>query len=323
MRRHQRRERDPLAGQCRQQGLRIEAAMVIDDDGRAHVHEGGAEIEGIGMAHRHHQQAGVVRREPHLQRRRERDQRAAGMAADGTLRPPGGARGVHQRTGLVGADLRQHAAALGAFDQRLVALPTTRGLVVEHDVAGLRDRQFGAHRRHGIDELGARDQRRGLAVAEDVGDLGRAQAEIERHCDQPGAGQANVDLHPFDAVVGEHADPVTAVEPEREQRVGQHAGPAIPLGIGQRTVRIPGSELVRIEAGMGRHGVGNGQQMVHGSSPQGVLISLRSSSIENLFCLLYSECAMMFLKSTTFRRSRPNSPIDTAAEPARRPDDPP
>ena len=67
------------------------------------------------------------------------------------------------------------------------------------------------------------------AVLQDVGDLLLAQAEVDRHHDQAGLRGGGVDLHPLDAVVGEHGDPVALAGAEAEQAVGETARPAVPL----------------------------------------------------------------------------------------------
>ena len=53
---------------------------------------------------------------------------------------------------------------------------------------------------------------RASQCCDDVGDLRAEQAEVDRHGDQAGPRQRDVDLHPLDAVVGQHGDTIALAQ---------------------------------------------------------------------------------------------------------------
>jgi hypothetical protein len=65
-----------------------------------------------------------------------------------------------------------------------------------------------------IDQLILNDERAGLAILHDVADLGTDQPEIDRHGDQARQRRGCVNFKPFDAVIGEDADPIALGEAE-------------------------------------------------------------------------------------------------------------
>ena len=85
---------------------------------------------------------------------------------------------------------------------------------------------------------------RASQCVDDVLDLGADQPEVDRHRDEPGARERDVDLHPLDAVVGEQRDAVALGEAEAEQRVGEAARALVPLRERERAARIARADLV-------------------------------------------------------------------------------
>ena len=95
-----------------------------------------------------------------------------------------------------------------------------------------------------IDQLILNDERAGLAILHDVADLRTDQPEIDRHGDQARQRRRCINFKPFDAVIGEDADPIALGEAETHQRVGETARALMPRPEGHRPFKIARADLV-------------------------------------------------------------------------------
>ncbi len=220
----ERRERDVLRRHRREERLRIEAPAVVDDAGRAEVGEREREVERVRVAHRHHQQRRVVAREAHVERRHERDQRAALVVADRALGLAGRARRVHQRPRVGRLHVRVGLGVRGSGEQRLVAGPA-------------RPRVESPRRIHPPAAIASSPRRPSTRSTSSSSTMnarasqcsamyrisGPTRRKLIGHRDEPGLGQRDVDLHPLDAVVREQRDPI-ALPADRARAAHWRAG---------------------------------------------------------------------------------------------------
>ena len=120
-----------------------------------------------------------------------------------------GLRGGEQRGEVVVAD------AVGLFR-------FAEDAVEEHDVLerGQAALDFADER----PELAAGEERAGFRVVEDVGDFALLQARVDGDDFDAAAGEAEVDDHPFGAVLHHHRDALTGLDSELAGRLGDVAG---------------------------------------------------------------------------------------------------
>jgi hypothetical protein len=79
--------------------------------------------------------------------------------------------------------------------------------------------------------FGVRDQGRGAAVVEDVADFGLFRGGMDHHEDGIGLERAEQGDDRFQAVLEADADPVSALNAEPPQRVGEAVGEVVELGV--------------------------------------------------------------------------------------------
>jgi hypothetical protein len=56
--------------------------------------------------------------------------------------------------------------------------------------------------------------------------------------------RAGVDLHPFEAIIGEHRNPIALLQAEADERVAEPAGSRIPRAERHRARQVAGGDLV-------------------------------------------------------------------------------
>jgi hypothetical protein len=265
MRRHERRERDPLRRDRREQRLRIEVLTVVDDDGRADVGKRATEVQRVRVAHRHDEQRRVGGGQAHVERRDERDQREAFVIANGSLGLAGRARRVHQCPGVGRRDRDLRLVFRRRADERFVRGPAGRGRAAD---ANPRVGTYGQHFAKPVDvgrEGVLDDHGTCRGVLRDVPDLGCEQAKVDGHRDEPRFRERDVDLHPLDAVVGENRHAIATLEAEPQQSVCEAAGPRVPLRVGKRTARIARADLVRLQSCVRGEDLPHVEDRPHGS----------------------------------------------------------
>ncbi len=112
--------------------------------------------------------------------------------------------------------------------RRVVALAGGGAVQGHQGEPGLALRQGGG----GVGELGAEDQRAGLAVVHQHGQLRHRQAPVERHQDQAGLGAAEQHGEEFRAAVAQEGEPVAFLEPPvLAGGGGQPRGPLVEAGV--------------------------------------------------------------------------------------------
>ena len=103
--------------------------------------------------------------------------------------------------------------------------------------SGVDDRIPLGERHDPLDLVGERagiavgDQHAGAGAADDPDQLGRGEADVQRHQHQAGRRRAEVQLDVAVAVGGEHRHPIAALEPEAGERAGD-----LLAALGQRGV---------------------------------------------------------------------------------------
>ena len=81
---------------------------------------------------------------------------------------------------------------------------------------------------------------------------GVTRRKLIGHRDEARFGERDVDLHPFDAVVGEQRDAIALLKAQTEKRVGELARARVPFLERQRAARIARAELCRAGAAHAR-----------------------------------------------------------------------
>jgi hypothetical protein len=104
------------------------------------------------------------------------------------------------------------------------------------DEAFGRNLELGADGVDAFEQVVLHDQGPRVAMLHDVVDLRTGEAEVDRHCDQSGPREPDIELQPLDAVVGQECDAVTLPEAEPVQGVGQPGRALMPLGETQRAL---------------------------------------------------------------------------------------
>ena len=164
---------------------------------------------------------------------------------------PGGAGGVEQPGDLPG------------FDAGVLELPGFCGeqLLVVEDLPpgpGGRDHPGGASNEPGDllqrpGELGRGQHRFRFAVVDDVGELARVQAEVDRHRAAAGLEAGEHRLQHLRAVVHQHGDVVPPAGSEAPQPVGQLVGAPVELRVGLLPGALHRGRIVRKAArGLGQ-----------------------------------------------------------------------
>ncbi len=196
-------------------------------DGR----DGPGEAPAVAVEHRERPQVDGPIAEAGVEDVAEGVEVGAPVRAHDALRPPGGARGVVDRDQLV-LVLRRAAlrsARVSGGEQVLVRI--ARGArVVDPD--HLQRRQVEALQRPGERRVDQQEPR--ARVAEDVADLGRGEANVDRHHHPAGEGHAEVRLEHRRRVRAQQRHAVAAREPGRAQGARQP-----PAAAGQLRVAVP------------------------------------------------------------------------------------
>jgi hypothetical protein len=198
------------------------------------------------MAHGHHQKRCVAPAEAHFDVGDEREMPVALMAAYGTFRLAGRARGVHQRPGLGRLNLGIRLAVARRGKKVFVgAISGRAGRGAEVNEIARRDRKSRARPLNRLEEIMLNDQRRRLGVLHDVADLLAEEAKVDRHHDQSGLRCCPVVLQPLDAIVSQHCNAVALRESHSERRIGESTRPPIPFPERHRAFKVAGADLVR------------------------------------------------------------------------------
>ena len=164
------------------------------------------------------------------------------MGQHRALGAAGGARGVEQRREVVGRALDRREGfrrRVGRVRQAALALG------VERDER--RARLVG----RGLQRLApgrVADEDRGLGVADEVLDLGRGVAGVERQEDAAGADRAEVEHDRLDRLLDLGGDPVAGLHAEADEGVGHPAGAGDEVGVGDA---LAGGGLDRGGGGVG------------------------------------------------------------------------
>lgn len=88
-----------------------------------------------------------------------------------------------------------------------------------------------------VELVAVHDGGAGTRVIDDVRPR-RGEPDVDGDGDEPGIGQAEGDLWPFDAVAGDHDDAVAGLKTPVEQDVGQSTGTVVQLRPGMPPVTI-------------------------------------------------------------------------------------
>ena len=141
----------------------------------------------------------------------------------------------------VGAVNRSGAPRARRSAKSCTSRPRKRSLVVgagadQNDRAQARQPIENGQQRFGQRRRG--DDRRGAAVAENVGVLLRREQRVERQHHDAGAHAAPERHREIDGVVEQQTEPLFRPQPELLQRRGEPAGARLQLAIAQRTVGI-------------------------------------------------------------------------------------
>ena len=106
-------------------------------------------------------------------------------------------------------------ASLAAANQILIgAIAGMAAFATEDDEFVGSNGQRVAEWLHRIDQLVLHNDGAGLAILDDVTDLGAKQPEIDRHGDQARQRRCGIDFEPFDAVIGKDANSVALGQAE-------------------------------------------------------------------------------------------------------------
>ena len=89
--------------------------------------------------------------------------------------------------------------------------------------------EVGADLLERADKLVLHDDGGRHRVVDHVADLLADQAEVDRHHHQTGFRRCDVDLRPFDRVIGEHRHTIALDEAKAQESIGEPAGPRVPL----------------------------------------------------------------------------------------------
>ena len=169
-----------------------------------------------------------------------RDEVAVGQHR--ALGAAGGARGVEQRREIVGRALHRREgfrSRVGRVRQAALALG------VERDERGAGLVRSGLQR---LAPARVADEDRRLGVADEVLDLGRGVAGVERQEDPAGAHRAEVEHDRLDRLLDLGGDPVAGLHAEAGEGVGHPAGAGDEVGIGDA---LAGGGLDRGGGGVG------------------------------------------------------------------------
>ena len=219
---------DLAGGQHRPHRRRVEAreAAVL----AAHRGHGPGVRPAVAVEHRQRPQVGAARVEPGLCDHAERMQIGAAVGVHDPLGPAGGAARVvdREQRGLVGR--RRDRDRLGAR-QPLVVVGALLGARAGHD----HERRLG-QRDHGLGDGGrearVRNEHAGAAVLEDVGELRRADADVDRHEHRARRGHREVQLEHLGDVGQEDRHPVARSHAPSAEPAGGPRAPVGELGIG-------------------------------------------------------------------------------------------
>ena len=115
-------------------------------------------------------------------------------------------------------------------------------------------------------------------MAKDEGDLRCRQPKIDRHRDQAGARQRDVDFKPFDAVVGKNSNTLTLAQSQADKSRSQPSGTFVPEGIAERALRVASADFLGLQPGMRCDRAGDGEKLLH---RLGLLYDILNSEYNN------------------------------------------
>jgi len=133
---------------------------------------------------------------------------------------------------LVGADRLGGGDRAMAADHALERLPAGGGRVVSRQVAP--HRHIGPHRVGDRTVLVVSHQSVDPGVADDVGQLGSRQAEVQRHEARPQASRGQHGLEEGGPIETEEADAIAMTDASRAQASRQSVDAVEELGVGAR-----------------------------------------------------------------------------------------
>ena len=233
------------------QGLRLQEAVGHDEVGAGEPADVG-QAPGVGVEHRHDGQDAV---------RLADAERAAGgdaecvkegraVAVGDSLRVAGGAARVAHGAGGPLIDLRPVEGGRLAGDHLVVAVDGSsarlerRGVAVADDDEVLDRLEGGRDLPEEWNEGVVDDHHAVLGVVRDVGQLLREQADVQGVKNGAHAGDREVGLQVFLVVPGEGADPVSRLDAEALERVGELGAALRDFGVGADpcAVRLAGDD---------------------------------------------------------------------------------
>ena len=219
---------------------------------RADQRAGVGQAPGIDVEHRHDRQHRLPGAEPDRirQRDRQRMQHGRAVVVEGTLGIAGRAGGVAEAAGRGLVEHRPVVLGGVCRDQALVAPDLDAGLrqagrrqvgIVGEDEDALEAPELRREALEQRQEHRVGEQIAVLGVIDDVGDLVREQARVDRVADRADARDAVVELEMAMVVPGKGRDPVAHADLElRLERVGQLPDPGAQLRIAGPVRRLVG-----------------------------------------------------------------------------------
>ena len=172
--------------------------------------------------------------------------------------------GVHQRPRIRQSDvLRRLAGAAGREEIFVGAVAGRAGARTEMNETAFLYRDILANLLNHADEFVLHNERSRLAVVDDELHFLADQAKIDRQSHETGFCGCCKNLTPFDAVVGKNCDPVSLVEAETEQGVGEPAGTLVPLLECHRAFEVARAHPAGCDPRMRRKHLSEVQEVFH------------------------------------------------------------
>jgi len=181
----------------------------------------------------------------------------------------GGARRVHQRRHVVGADAGHDALGIAARDQLFI-----RRAVTGRALVGRGDLHHFAHqaaRRGGtrdVQGLRRRKQHAGRGIVEDVAHLGRGEPEIDRHEHRAQLGHGQRHFQKVRAVERQQRHAIARAHTARAQRAGQRVGPLLQFAKTELAAGVGVDQRHPLGVALGVHGAPVANALIHGGFPQ-------------------------------------------------------
>jgi len=229
---NEQRHRDAFFGQRAHDLRRVEVLLQIEGVARLNRDEG--EEGRRGVVDRRDDEGALTRHggEGHA---RLGDVRAdRGLGEHGALRPPRRAARVHLiEIHRVGDDAVRRRLGL-VCDEVVPALPV--GIAGVDGDPTLDLRQLAAHGGDRGHELAPGDQEPRLRVVQDVGPLGRRQAEVQRDGYDAGLRGAEVDQEVLDAVLGKDRETIAHPETRSDEGIRQAVRRRVGLPVAEAAI---------------------------------------------------------------------------------------